>query len=333
MQEKVELANTTDYKYFLYNSQGVVGFVQNGTTYMYRKNFFGDVTAIYRGTTKVAEYAYDAWGNCTIVSDTNGIGTANPFRYRSYFWDNDLQLYYLMSRYYDPQVGRFLNADGLEYLDPETLGGLNLYAYCLNNPVIYTDSLGTSVILTCLIIGLIIGAVVGGTIGGIQAYNDATDSGATGWELVGQTALGALTGAVIGGTIGAAIGATVGYVAPAISGFLSTSFSFTLPSLGALFGSSGAAAGILITVTGAQILQGIGAIAIGLYFFSEHTKNKRPSTKGKHQKGQSQRQREQPGGEKGDARRPYRKWKRGRKLMFLAPLIEILYEIFYPEDD
>ena len=143
MQEKVELANTTDYKYFLYNSQGVVGFVQNGTTYLFRKNFFGDVTAIYRGATKVAEYAYDAWGNCTIVSDTNGIGTANPFRYRSYFWDNDLQLYYLMSRYYDPQVGRFLNADGLEYLDPETLGGLNLYAYCNNNPIMHSDSFGT----------------------------------------------------------------------------------------------------------------------------------------------------------------------------------------------
>ena len=114
----------------------------NGTTYVYRKNFFGDVTAIYRGATKVAEYAYDAWGNCTIVSDTNGIGTANPFRYRSYFWDNDLQLYYLMSRYYDPQTGRFLNADGLEYLDPETLGGLNLYAYCLNNPIKYSDKYG-----------------------------------------------------------------------------------------------------------------------------------------------------------------------------------------------
>ena len=142
MQEKVELANTTDYKYFLYNSQGVVGFVQNGTTYMYRKNFFGDVTAIYRGTTKVAEYAYDAWGNCTIVSDTNGIGTANPFRYRSYFWDNDLQLYYLMNRYYDPQVGRFINADQISYLTPHVINGLNCYSYCYSDPINYIDPLG-----------------------------------------------------------------------------------------------------------------------------------------------------------------------------------------------
>ena len=47
-----------------------------------------------------------------------------------------------MSRYYDPQTGRFLNADGLEYLDPETLGGLNLYVYCNNNPVNFIDISG-----------------------------------------------------------------------------------------------------------------------------------------------------------------------------------------------
>ena len=114
---------------------------------------FGDIIAIYNGATKVAEYAYDAWGNCTIVSDTNYIGRDNPFRYRGYYWDNDLQLYYLMSRYYDPQTGRFINADSLEYLDPKTIGGLNLYAYCGNNPVMRADPMGT--ISITLIAGLI----------------------------------------------------------------------------------------------------------------------------------------------------------------------------------
>ncbi|MBQ2710937.1 MAG: RHS repeat-associated core domain-containing protein, partial [Clostridia bacterium] len=90
----------------------------------------------------------------TIVSDTYNIARANPFRYRGYYWDNDLQLYYLMSRYYDSQTGRFINADGLEYLDPETIGGLNLYAYCGNNPVMHTDPMGTiSIILLAGLIG------------------------------------------------------------------------------------------------------------------------------------------------------------------------------------
>lgn len=106
----------------------------------YRKNLFGDIIAIYSGSTKLVEYAYDAFGNCTIVSDTGNIGFGNPFRYRGYYWDNDLQLYYLMSRYYDPKTGRFINADSLEYLDPETIGGLNLYTYCGNNPVNYKQS-------------------------------------------------------------------------------------------------------------------------------------------------------------------------------------------------
>ncbi|MBQ8872423.1 MAG: RHS repeat-associated core domain-containing protein [Clostridia bacterium] len=136
-------SGTSSYtKTFLYNSQGIIGFAIGSTVYTYRKNLFGDIIAIYQGATKKAAYLYDAWGNCTITQDTDGIGTANPFRYRGYYWDNDLQLYYLMSRYYDPATGRFINADSLEYLDPETIGGLNLYAYCGNNPVMHNDAFG-----------------------------------------------------------------------------------------------------------------------------------------------------------------------------------------------
>ncbi len=118
-----------------------------------------------------------------------------------------------------------------------------------------SDPKGTFV-LSALLIGLIVGAVVGATVGGVVAYNVAKNNGAEGWDLVGQTLLGILGGAVIGGAVGAAIG----YIAPAISSFLGTTFSFTLPSLGALFGSSGAAAGVLVTVTGAQILQGVAGV-------------------------------------------------------------------------
>ena len=141
--QKEEDGSSTYYKYFLYNSQGIIGYIQDGVTYTYRKNLFGDITAIYQGATKVAEYAYDAWGNCTVTNLTSSkIGSFNPFRYRGYYWDEDLQLYYLMSRYYDPAIGRFINADSLEYLDPETIGGLNMYAYCGNNPIMFSDSTG-----------------------------------------------------------------------------------------------------------------------------------------------------------------------------------------------
>ena len=139
---------STKYKTYLYNSQGVIGFVYQGVTYTYRKNLFGDIIAIYQGSTKVAEYAYDAWGNCTIVSDTDYIGRDNPFRYRSYYWDEDLDLYYLMSRYYDPQTGRFINADKWIYLFWCRLrpSSTNLFVYCLNNPIIYIDDCGHKVV-------------------------------------------------------------------------------------------------------------------------------------------------------------------------------------------
>ena len=63
----------------------------------------------------------------------------NPFRYRWYFYNIETGLYYLQTRYYDPEVGRFISQDSIEYADPETINGLNLYAYCGNNPVMNVD--------------------------------------------------------------------------------------------------------------------------------------------------------------------------------------------------
>ena len=72
------------------------------------------------------------------------LATLNPFRYRSYYFDEETGLYYLNSRYYDAELGRFINADSLDNLDKENFNGLNLFAYCLNNPINLTDSKGTS---------------------------------------------------------------------------------------------------------------------------------------------------------------------------------------------
>ena len=137
---------------FLYGQNGLVGFISDGITYTYRKNLFGDIIGIFSGNTEKATYVYDAWGNCTVTKDIDGLGTINPFRYRGYYWDSNLGFYYLISRYYDPQTGRFINSDTLDYLDPETLGGLNLYAYCGNNPVMGVDPSGHSFLLALAVL-------------------------------------------------------------------------------------------------------------------------------------------------------------------------------------
>ena len=198
------------------------------------------------------KYIYDAWGNHKVVdnagneiTDTAHIGNINPYRYRGYYFDTETGLYYLKSRYYDPQTGRFISLDDISFADPYTINGLNLYAYCCNNPVMHVDPTGQyaiSAVLIGLIIGAIIGAAVGGTVAGVIAYND----GARGWELVGWTALGIVGGSAIGG----AIGAGIGYVTPAIGG-----------ALGSILGGSSlvTAGGGAIAVSGGQI-----AVASGL---------------------------------------------------------------------
>ena len=139
---RTEIAGSFTRRYF-YGADGIIGYEENGERFMYRKNLFGDITAIYQGATKIAEYSYDAWGNCKVTFDTNGYGTRNPIRYRGYYFDNDLNMYYLTTRYYDPKIGRFINADTPKYLEPKTINGLNLYAYCCNNPIMHIDPMGT----------------------------------------------------------------------------------------------------------------------------------------------------------------------------------------------
>ena len=112
--------------------------------YFYRKNFFGDVTAIYNESGEcVAQYAYNAWGEHKILENTNGIATLNPIRYRGYYYDTHTGLYYLQSRYYNPEWGRFISADCYISTGQGLLGN-NMYIYCNNNPVMYVDPEGRS---------------------------------------------------------------------------------------------------------------------------------------------------------------------------------------------
>ena len=199
---------------YLYDEGNMIGFVyilgETSNTYYYLRNLQGDVIAIYDTVgVKVAEYAYDAFGNCTITSTTNSIiAHANPIRYRGYYYDEDTGLYYCNARYYNPEWRRFISPDSTEYIDPESVNGLNLYVYCYNDPVNYADPTGRFAI-SLTILGLIVGAAVGTTVGGVAAYNIAKDQGAEGWTLFGWTMAGIVGGGIIGGMLGAATGAIV----------------------------------------------------------------------------------------------------------------------------
>jgi len=147
--------------YYIYDESGVIGFTLNGTQYYYRKNAQGDILSIHSGGGLYATYTYDAWGNCTVTDNSGtGIGDVNPFRYRGYYFDSETGLYYLMTRYYDPEIGRFISADALAYLAPETINGLNLYAYCYNNPVMGYDPNGTFAWLFVVIVAIALVATV-----------------------------------------------------------------------------------------------------------------------------------------------------------------------------
>ena len=130
--------------YYFYDESGVTGFNYNGSDYYYGKNLQGDITKIYDWFgNEVTSYTYDAWGKIISVSGSlaSTVGQANPFRYRSYYYDSETGWYYLNSRYYDPSVGRFINADGIIGAN-DGLQGYNMFAYCNNNPVMGYDPSG-----------------------------------------------------------------------------------------------------------------------------------------------------------------------------------------------
>ncbi len=129
-----------------------------GDIYYCVKNPQGDVIELLQvrtsGGSQVitshCRYSYDSWGKLEGIYNSlgdeisdyvNDIAVQNPFRYRGYQYDSDTGLYYLQSRYYDPDVKRFINADGLISVDQEFLGN-NLYTYCGNNPITYVDYTG-----------------------------------------------------------------------------------------------------------------------------------------------------------------------------------------------
>ncbi|WP_411681928.1 RHS repeat-associated core domain-containing protein [Clostridium thailandense] len=116
----------------------------NGVEYYYIRNGQGDIIGLFDNTTtQVVKYVYDTWGKLISIKDVNGVdvtnntahvGYKNPYRYRGYRYDNETGFYYLNSRYYNPEWGRYINADALGGIRGELLSH-NVFAYCGNNRV------------------------------------------------------------------------------------------------------------------------------------------------------------------------------------------------------
>ncbi len=239
----IKQADGTNTLAFVYDHSGIVGVKHNNATYVYRRNAQGDIIALLDNTgAVVVKYVYNAWGNHSVYNANgnditykesnenttqykNHIGNLNPYRYRGYYFDVETRLYFLKTRYYDFEVGRFITIDDLSYLDPETINGLNLYAYCVNNPVMNVDpngtwswkkfwkAIGAAVLVVAVVAATVVTAgAVGGIVGaalmvtatgvGIGAAVGGVSAAINGTDIAG----GILGGAIKGGAVGAAVG-------------------------------------------------------------------------------------------------------------------------------
>lgn len=130
--------NTID---FFYDASGLpYAMKYNGTVYYYITNLQGDVMRIVDASQNiVTSYDYDPYGK--VISATGTLANINPLRYRGYVYDQETGFYYLQSRYYDPAVGRFINADSYASTGQDIIG-YNMFTYCGSNPVNKVDPTG-----------------------------------------------------------------------------------------------------------------------------------------------------------------------------------------------
>ena len=233
--------------------------------------------------------------NYNINSNYITIANLNPFRYRSYYYDTETGLYYLNSRYYDPQTGRFINADSIENININSLNGINLYIYCSNNPIKFTDTEGSNwltdlwnktksffkkswdiIIGSILSIGLVVGGIaltiftagsfanigslmigagLGGFIGGLQS------------KLDGNSYWGGYLGGFVSGGFAAGLDAFLGPIGAFIGGAVG---NFTGTIISDSINSKVMDSNYWLNIFADSLLSGL--VSMGGYYFGELSK-------------------------------------------------------------
>ena len=209
---------------YLYDGSGQLMAIRyKGADYYYIRDGLMCITGLVDANgTAVVNYRYDSWGKLISITGSmaDTLGKDNPYRYKGYYYDDETGMYYLKSRYYQPEICRFISADTIEVLDCQgDLNDKNLYAYCDNNPVMRVDTGGQIwITLGIMAAGGGIGMVIGAASSAITQY---MFNGEINWKSVGVAAVGGFVSGAVAASplgltgqigVGAAVGA-VSYVA------------------------------------------------------------------------------------------------------------------------
>ena len=131
------------YVYYIYNKNELIGFKYNNIRYYYIKDICDRIVLVVDESGNIkCKYDYSSYGNIINIVEDSSISGINNMKYKSYYYDNESELYYLKSRYYSPYLKRFISPDSLSNLDYNDINGYNLYFYCNNNPIMFIDPNG-----------------------------------------------------------------------------------------------------------------------------------------------------------------------------------------------
>ena len=233
---------------FLYDEKDYLyGFIKNNNErYYYIRDALGNILGIINQNGQiVVQYSYTSYGVCSISGNTS-LGNENPFRYKGYYYDVETSLYYLTTRYYDPEIGRFISPDSVEYLDPQSINGLNIYCYCGNDPVNRFDPSGHAWEWSSFWQG--VGYLVTG-IGAIVAGALVIASGVATWPML----------LVAGITIGAGALTTINGASEVVEA--GTGYNFVEDTV---FGGNSSAYNTYATITGSVAT--VGSIVCGGWY-------------------------------------------------------------------
>lgn len=214
---QIDNNNTLD---FLYDENNeLFGFILNGEDkYFYVRDVLRNILGVVNASgTLLVKYNIDAYGNCVSITDTSniGLGMLNPFRYKGYYYDQESDMYYCLSRYYVPTWRRWLNADNPLYVEFNNQTSVNLFTYCKNNPISNKDEDGH-------FLGLLIGACITGLIVGAASFAVCAIAGLVTGTFDLRKCLCAAAGGFLGGFVGFFIPGSHAFLQAFVSGFVNS---------------------------------------------------------------------------------------------------------------